>query len=74
VVSGVFKERRVCSRVNSAGCSGSQGASSRLGVFCGSGELRGGIFKLFEGAQESIPPAYVACAGIFKQSIGLGTE
>jgi hypothetical protein len=26
------------------------------------------------GKQESIPPAYVACAGILEQSMGLGTE
>ncbi len=33
------------------------------------------VFLDFKEAQESIPPAYVACcAGIFKQSMGLWTE
>ncbi len=32
--------------------------------------FRARIFKLVRGAQKSIPPAYVALAGIFKQEMG----
>ncbi len=35
---------------------------------------RAGIFNLIKRAQESIPPAYVACAGILEQSMWLVTE
>jgi hypothetical protein len=49
-------------------------AWNRVGIGLSYRSARGGNFKLLRSpeidSEESIPPAYVVCAGIFKQSMG----